>query len=103
MLTSTNTVPRISYHYPCPDGIFSALAAHLKFSRDGQKVVWIPNAVYAPKQLDELHLQVVPFAGNNKQLIWEAAWALAPISAPCANNSIDTLFIYLHLFLLLIY
>lgn len=91
MPTSTNIVPRISYHYPCPDGIFSALAAHLKFSRDGQKVVWVPNAVYAPKQLDELHLQVVPFAESNELLISDAAWALAPISATCANNSKDTL------------
>ena len=51
-------LPQVSYHYPCPDGVFAALAAHLCFSRAGQKVVWVPNAVYAPKQLGDLQLQV---------------------------------------------
>lgn len=86
MPTSTRSVPRISYHYPCPDGIFSALAAHLKFSRDGQEVVWVPNAVYAPMQLDDLHLQVVPFAESNEQSIWLAVWVLAPLVLTTAKT-----------------
>lgn len=49
----------ISYHYPCPDGVFAALAAHLSFSKDAeQQIIWVPNTVYAPKQLTDLHLEV---------------------------------------------
>ena len=57
-MPAAHAVPVISYHYPCPDGVFAALAAHLSFSSAAQKVVWVPNAVYAPKHLDALHLQV---------------------------------------------
>lgn len=53
-----NLPPQISYHYPCPDGVFAALAAHLRFSVAAQKVIWVPNAVYAPKQVNDLQLQV---------------------------------------------
>lgn len=50
--------PVVSYHYPCPDGVFAALAAHLKFVETGAHPVWIPNTVYSPRQLQDLHLQV---------------------------------------------
>ena len=48
----------ISYHYPCPDGVFAALAAHLSFCESQKKVVWVPNTVYSPKELGDLQLQV---------------------------------------------
>lgn len=67
VMPAANAVPLISYHYPCPDGVFAALAAHLSFSSAAQKVVWVPNAVYEPKQLDDLQLQVDLFTTNNKQ------------------------------------
>lgn len=51
------TVPVISYHYPCPDGVFAALAAHLRFAELGVTPVWIPNTVYSPRRLQDLHLQ----------------------------------------------
>ena len=66
VMPAANAIPLISYHYPCPDGVFAALAAHLSFSGAAQKVVWVPNAVYAPKQLGDLQLQVDSFAENNK-------------------------------------
>ena len=50
--------PVVSYHYPCPDGIFAALAAHLKFVVSGVKPIWVPNTVYVPQKLEDLHLKV---------------------------------------------
>lgn len=50
--------PVVSYHYPCPDGVFAALAAHLKFEETGAHPVWLPNTVYSPRQLQDLRLQV---------------------------------------------
>ena len=58
-MTSNTTVPHlVSYHYPCPDGVFAALAAHLAFAKTAETVAWIPNTVYAPRKLDDLKLQV---------------------------------------------
>ena len=48
----------VSYHYPCPDGVFAALAAHLSFAETGVKPVWVPNTVYKPRTLESLGLQV---------------------------------------------
>lgn len=47
----------ISYHYPCPDGIFAALAAHLGLQSSLAPVVWLPNAVYQPRLLEDLSLK----------------------------------------------
>ncbi|GLJ47491.1 hypothetical protein SUGI_1002500 [Cryptomeria japonica] len=38
----------VLYHYPCPDGAFAALAAHLYFSARQKPVVFFPNTVYNP-------------------------------------------------------
>ncbi|THU65746.1 hypothetical protein C4D60_Mb05t06890 [Musa balbisiana] len=38
----------VLYHYPCPDGAFAALAAHLYFSATSLPVLFFPNAVYDP-------------------------------------------------------
>lgn len=38
----------VLYHYPCPDGAFAALAAHLYFSATSQPVLFFPNTVYDP-------------------------------------------------------
>ncbi|KAL3157489.1 hypothetical protein ABBQ32_011953 [Trebouxia sp. C0010 RCD-2024] len=56
-LSAMNWPPQILYHYPCPDGVFAALAAHLSFSVTAQKVIWVPNAVFAPRQVNDLQLQ----------------------------------------------
>lgn len=61
-LSAMNWPPQILYHYPCPDGVFAALAAHLSFSVTAQKVIWVPNAVFAPRQVNDLQLQVRSFA-----------------------------------------
>ena len=50
--------PVVMYHYPCPDGIFAALAAHLHFRDSGSDVRWVPNRVYAPGTVASLALQV---------------------------------------------
>lgn len=51
--------PRASavlYHYPCPDGAFAALAAHLYFSATSQPVFFFPNPVYNPIKPEDLPL-----------------------------------------------
>ena len=52
------TQPVVMYHYPCPDGVFAALAAHLHFRSSGSDVRWVPNRVYAPETVAGLALQV---------------------------------------------
>ena len=39
----------VAYHYPCPDGIFGALAAHLALSARGARVRWAPLQVFRPE------------------------------------------------------
>jgi hypothetical protein len=41
-------VAAVLYHYPCPDGAFAALAAHLYFSAAARPVRFFPNTVYDP-------------------------------------------------------
>lgn len=54
-----NTVKKsaVLYHYPCPDGAFAALAAHLYFSSTSLPVLYFPNTVYDPiRSMSLLHL-----------------------------------------------
>lgn len=46
----------VLYHYPCPDGAFAALAAHLYFSAASLPVAFFPNPVYDPIRVDSLPL-----------------------------------------------
>ncbi|PKA60050.1 hypothetical protein AXF42_Ash009734 [Apostasia shenzhenica] len=46
----------VLYHYPCPDGAFAALAAHLYFSAASLPVAFFPNTVYNPIRVDNLPL-----------------------------------------------
>ncbi len=62
-LQSSAAVPRqqqsvVLYHYPCPDGVFAALAAHLHFRQSGSDVRWVPNRVFAPETVAGLKLEV---------------------------------------------
>eukprot|EP00891_Asterochloris_glomerata_P005881 jgi/Astpho2/5881/fgenesh1_pm.00080_%23_13_t len=47
----------ISYHYPCPDGIFAALAAHIYHAQHKHPVRWVPNTVYKPCSVQQMNLQ----------------------------------------------
>lgn len=38
----------VLYHYPCSDGVFAALAAHLYHKAIGCPVIFYPNTVYNP-------------------------------------------------------
>ncbi|XP_047334072.1 uncharacterized protein LOC124937765 [Impatiens glandulifera] len=49
----------VLYHYPCPDGAFAALAAHLFFSATSTSVRFFPNTVYAPLRPDQLPLHEI--------------------------------------------
>lgn len=46
----------VLYHYPCPDGTFAALAAHLYFSATSTPALFFPNTVYNPIRADQLPL-----------------------------------------------
>lgn len=45
------------YHYPCPDGIFAALALHLAHKTRGLPVDFHPNTVWAPLTEEALSLK----------------------------------------------
>lgn len=47
----------VCYHFPCVDGIFSALSAHLHFKGTSADVRFQPLTVYAKHSPDELKLQ----------------------------------------------
>ncbi|KAI9073169.1 hypothetical protein K1719_030699 [Acacia pycnantha] len=44
----------VLYHYPCPDGAFAALAAHLYFKATSLPALFFPNTVYRPLRAEEL-------------------------------------------------
>ncbi|KAF2609830.1 hypothetical protein F2Q70_00013813 [Brassica cretica] len=47
----------VLYHYPCHDGVFAALAAHLYFSANSIPSLFFPNTVYSPITISQLPLQ----------------------------------------------
>ncbi|KAK3415039.1 hypothetical protein EUGRSUZ_H00613 [Eucalyptus grandis] len=47
----------VLYHYPCPDGAFAALAAHVYFSAASLPALFFPNTVYAPLAPHQLPLR----------------------------------------------
>ncbi|KAJ7975333.1 DHHA1 domain protein [Quillaja saponaria] len=49
----------ILYHYPCPDGVVAALAAHLYFSATSNPVIFFPNTVYSPLRIEQLPLNEI--------------------------------------------
>ncbi|KAJ7515893.1 hypothetical protein O6H91_22G033300 [Diphasiastrum complanatum] len=51
----------VLYHYPCADGVFSALAAHLYHSAVGIPAMFLPNTVYNPLRVDDLNIGVDVF------------------------------------------
>lgn len=50
----------ILYHYPCPDGVFAALAAHLYFKATSSlSPLFFPNTVYSPLRAEDLPLNEI--------------------------------------------
>nr|XP_043634076.1 uncharacterized protein LOC122605231 isoform X2 [Erigeron canadensis] len=57
----------VMYHYPCPDGAFAALAAHIYFSSLSSSSIapplppplFFPNTVYSPVKVEELPLEQI--------------------------------------------
>ncbi|KAK9742851.1 hypothetical protein RND81_03G200400 [Saponaria officinalis] len=49
----------VLYHYPCPDGVFAALSAHLYFSATSSPALFFPNTVYNPMKADQLPLEEI--------------------------------------------
>lgn len=48
--------PAVLHHYPCPDGAFAALAAHLFFSSASPPALFLPDTVYNPITPQQLPL-----------------------------------------------
>ena len=57
-MEKTVTANIVCYHYPCHDGAFAALAAHLHFASTRAAVRLVPNRVFAPCTVTDLQLQV---------------------------------------------
>jgi hypothetical protein len=55
----TQKASAILYHYPCPDGAFAALAAHLYFSAASLPALFFPNTVYSPITAQQLPLSEI--------------------------------------------
>ncbi|KAL4579055.1 hypothetical protein LXL04_015190 [Taraxacum kok-saghyz] len=49
----------VLYHYPCPDGAFAALAAHIYFAASSAPALFFPNTVYSPIKVEELPLDQI--------------------------------------------
>uniref|UniRef100_A0A1J3FCJ4 DHHA1 domain-containing protein n=1 Tax=Noccaea caerulescens TaxID=107243 RepID=A0A1J3FCJ4_NOCCA len=49
----------VLYHYPCHDGVFAALAAHLYLSAKSIPSLFFPNTVYSPITINQLPLQEI--------------------------------------------
>lgn len=49
----------VLYHYPCPDGAFAALAAHIYFSASSVPALFFPNTVYSPIKVEDLPLDEI--------------------------------------------
>lgn len=58
-LVKTERKAAVLYHYPCPDGAFAALAAHLYFSFSSQPVLFFPMTVYSPLRVEDLPLDEI--------------------------------------------
>ncbi|KAL8532332.1 hypothetical protein ACS0TY_008794 [Phlomoides rotata] len=68
-----NSFSAVLYHYPCPDGAFAALAAHLYFAHSPAATappsLFFSNTVYSPLRAEDLPLNeidnvyLVDFAG----------------------------------------
>ncbi|KAK7314731.1 hypothetical protein VNO77_33259 [Canavalia gladiata] len=57
---SNHCSPAILYHYPCPDGVFAALAAHLYFKATSLcSPLFFPNTVYDPLRAEDLPLNEI--------------------------------------------
>ncbi|XP_020221631.2 uncharacterized protein LOC109804248 isoform X2 [Cajanus cajan] len=57
---SNNCSPAILYHYPCPDGAFAALAAHLYFKATSLfSPLFFPNTVFKPLSAEDLPLNEI--------------------------------------------
>lgn len=57
---SNHCSPAILYHYPCPDGVFAALAAHLYFKATSLfSPLFFPNTVYKPLSAEDLPLNEI--------------------------------------------
>ncbi|GAB2217254.1 hypothetical protein Droror1_Dr00000426 [Drosera rotundifolia] len=59
MTDTTKKNVAVLYHYPCPDGAFAALAAHLYFSATSSPVMFFPNRVYDPVKTEHLPLDEI--------------------------------------------
>ncbi|XP_061348021.1 uncharacterized protein LOC133293456 [Gastrolobium bilobum] len=60
MKKKNNCSAAILYHYPCPDGAFAALAAHLYFKATSLfSPLFFPNTVYNPLRAEDLPLHEI--------------------------------------------
>ena len=73
----------VAYHHPCPDGVFSALAAHVAFSAKGEAPTFVPLTIY---ETEAERTAAIPtrFAGAATVYLLDFSGGPAFITALCA-------------------
>lgn len=86
----------IAYHYPCPDGVFAALAAYQHFSSKGcDNLRFFPNRVFAPCTVEDMQLTVIfPFSvlTETDSIVALYAHMMATLRSPTMQAD-DTLYL----------
>ena len=74
----------VAYHYPCPDGIFGALAAHLALAARGARVRWAPLQVFRP-EAERVATLAASLAPSDTLYLIDITGGAAFIAACCAR------------------
>ena len=74
----------VAYHWPCPDGAFGALAAHLALSARGAAVRWAPLQVFRP-EAERIATLAASLAPRDTLYLIDITGGAAFIAACCAR------------------
>lgn len=74
----------VAYHYPCPDGIFGAFAAHLHFAHRGIAVRWAPLNITQPEQ-ERIDVVAASLTARDTLFIVDFTGGARFIAACCAR------------------
>jgi hypothetical protein len=94
----TQKASAILYHYPCPDGAFAALAAHLYFAAASLPALFFPNTVYRPITAQQLPLSEI---GDLYLLDFVGSPGFVQEISSRVDRSVFSFFFFLPLFLFL--
>ena len=87
MATATEPEPErvvVAYHYPCPDGAFGALAAHVALRARGARVRWAPLKVFLP-EAERIASLAAALAPDETLFLIDITGGAAFVAACCAR------------------